>query len=584
MKNVEQKRFKKRTVVLAIFSILWLAVIGLRLIQLQVVESAECRLTVLNQNRNKSDIIPKRGTIYDRNGIILAQSLPCPSVAYHSFEDEPVDVQLEKIKKIRGICGLTEKDIQSIRLRIEANSPFIYIERKIDPDKAHHILSLELEGIHFIEENKRYYPQGKLASHLIGHVDIDDSGQSGVEYKYNSVLLGDKGKRLILEDARRRDYRYEVVEPPIPGKDLILTIDETIQYIAEKELAAAVLKHEANWGVVIVSFPATGEILALASYPGFDLNYSPSSFEELERIKGIHHLFDPGSTFKIITASAALESGSVGFADVFDCSQPRRIAGKIYKDHKKFGKLTFPGVIIHSSNIGMIQVGELIGNNNLHKMIQSYGFGQKTGIDLPAEEKGLFNPLEDWTNSSLAAHSIGYEISVTAIQMLQAINTIANRGVAARPMVVKDIVLSPDKTQPLPHEYRRIISEDIAARLTQILLKVTEEGTGTTAKIHGYRIAGKTGTAQKLDHDTGSYSSSKHTASFIGFVPVEQPCFSMIVVIDEPKSQYYGSQVAAPVFKEIARQILRYFRIPPKTKTDSLGTLITAANRRSEDK
>lgn len=566
---------------LVMFSILWLGVLVLRLIQLQVIDSARFRSIVLEQNQNTSDIIPKRGTIYDRNRTILARSMPTPAVVLRQSRDEPVAAQVEKIRRIAEICSLTETDFQVIRSRIEKKSPFIYIKRKIDPDKARQIQALRLSGIHIEEENKRFYPQGKLASHLIGRVDIDDNGASGVELKYNSVLLGDKGKRLILEDAKRRDYQYEIIEQPIPGKDLILTIDETIQYIAEKELAKAVQEREANWGMVLISQPTTGEILALANYPDFDLNYPPSSLEEFSRIRAIHHLFDPGSTFKIITASAAMESGSVGFADVFDCSQPYYQAGKIFKDHQKFAELAFPDVIIHSSNIGTILIGQRIGKENLYNMIKAYGFGQKTGVDLPAEENGLFWPLKKWSDSSLTFLSIGYEISVTGIQMLQAINTIANKGVATKPMVVKHIVLSSDKIETLPHEYRRVIREDTASRVAGILQQVTEVGTGTAASIEGYSVAGKTGTAQKIDSETGSYTTSRHTASFVGYAPAGAPLFSIVVVIDEPKVQFYGGQVAAPVFREITKQVLRYYRIPPQTSR--IGTLITADNRRSQE-
>jgi len=581
MKNSQQRRIKKRTIILVMFSLVWLGVLVLRLVQLQVINTNQYRSIVLDQNQNIIDIIPKRGTIFDRNGTILARSMPSPSVFFQPSQGETISSQLDKIKKISAICGLSQRELRNIQSQIEQQKNFIWIKRKIDPGKADLILSLQLSGVYLEDENKRFYPQSKLASHLIGRVDIDDSGQSGVELKYNSVLLGYKGKRLTLKDAKRRDYQHEIIEQPVPGKDLILTIDEYIQYTAEKELAKAAATHGADWGIVIISHPGTGEILALANYPDFDLNHPPSSSESWSKIRAIQHLFDPGSTFKIVTASAALESRSVSFSDIFDCSQNLQKGGKIFRDHEDFETLAFPDVIIHSSNIGTIQIGERIGEQNLYDMIRTYGYGQRTGVDLPAEEKGLLNPLKDWTTISLASLSIGYEISVTAIQMLQAINVIANRGVATRPMIVKNIVLNPEKIQNQPYEYRRVITEDIASQLINIFQQVTEVGTGTAAHIEGYSTAGKTGTAQKFDHATGSYSSSKHTASFVGFAPVEEPLFSMVVVIDNPKGLYYGGQIAAPVFHEIGKQIFRYLRIPPTPVPPK--KLITAENRRNQD-
>lgn len=581
MKNSLHRRVKKRTIILAMFSLVWLGALVLRLVQLQVIKTNQYRSIVLDQNQNIIDVIPKRGTIYDRNRTILARSMPNPSLCFRPPEGEAISSQWDKIKNISSICGLTQSELRTIRTKIEKQDSFIWIRRKIDPEIAKKVMSLQLNGLALEDENKRFYPQGKLASHLIGRVGVDDNGQSGVELKYDSVLLGYKGRRLTLKDAHRRDYQHEIIEQPIPGKDLILTIDETIQYIAEKELSKAVTTRSADWGIVIIAQPTTGEILALANYPDFDLNHPPDKPEEWSNNKAIHDAYDPGSTFKIVTASAALESGSVNFSDVFDCSKDLTIGGKTFKDHEEFETLAFPDVIIHSSNIGTIQIALRIGEQNLYDMIRTYGYGKKTGVDLPAESFGLVNPIENWETVSLASLSIGYEISVTAIQMLQAINVIANRGVATRPMIVKNIVLNPKKIQKQPFEYRRIISEEIASQLIDIFQQVTEVGTGTAAHIEGYSTAGKTGTAQKFDKNIGSYSSSKHTASFVGFAPVEDPLFSMIVVIDNPKGLYYGGQVAAPVFHEIGRQIFRYLRIPPKSVPPR--TFITAENRSTQE-
>jgi cell division protein FtsI (penicillin-binding protein 3) len=562
-----------RIIILGFFFMIWLVGLTIRLLQLQVFEHPRLKTEVLEQNQNRNTIHPKRGTIYDCTGNILARSLPIQSVFFSPFKGEPPHLQFEKIKKLKKILNLSENELRNIYKRIERNVSFIWIKRKVDPEKEEKVRRLSLSGIYFLEENKRFYPHGKLAAHLLGRVNIDDIGASGIEYKYNSVLEGKKGEHLILRDAKKREYRFEILKEPEAGKDLILTIDETIQYYAEKELEKAMLKTGASWGTVIISQPSTGEILAMANYPTGDLNNPPPMPLSLDRNKAIHHNFEPGSTFKIITASAALEARKVNLSDSFDCSKGFiRVAGKTIRDHELFGVLSFPEVIIHSSNVGTIQFGQLIGEEIFFKTIRAFGFGQKTGIDLPAEEKGIFRPLDNWTNISVSSLSIGYEISVTATQMLQAINAIANKGFIISPKVVKKILNSPDAATEKPYRRRRIISERTALLLTSILQKVVQRGTGTAARIRGYKVAGKTGTTQKFDPSIGGYSSTAHTSSFAGFVPADNPVLSMVVVIDEPQGPYSGGEVAAPVFREIASLVLRQLRIPKQE--EQLNTII----------
>ncbi|NOR12989.1 MAG: hypothetical protein GQ545_07020 [Candidatus Aminicenantes bacterium] len=579
MKNPRQKKINNRTIILLFFLFIWLGVIILRLVELQVIQHTKFKAEVLNQNHDVKAIFPQRGTIFDRSGNIFARSLPRPSIFYNLPKDESFESHREKINKLRKMLDLSSKNLASIYARIKKGKSFIWIKRKVETEVADRVKELNLSGIHFDEENQRFYPQGKRAAQLLGRVNIDDRGQSGIEYKYNTFLEGEKGKRLILRDAKNREYRFEILKDPEPGKDIILTIDETIQYIAEKELANALRKTQALWGTVIVSHPATGEIAAMANYPTFNLNSPPVNVSRVERNRAIHHTFDPGSTFKIVTASAALENKSVRMHEVFDCTSGKiRIPGKTVWDHKKMGILTFPDVIVHSSNVGTIQVGERIGKKNLYTMIKAYGFGQKTGIDLPAEEKGIFRPIKNWTDISLYSLSIGYEISITAIQMLQAISTVANRGIVTSPRIVKKILMPSGERQEVPVQFRRVISEETAQTLSQILQNVVLRGTGTEAQIDGYSVAGKTGTAQKFDPSIGRYSNRIHTASFVGFVPVENPVLAIVVVIDEPKGKFYGGDVAAPVFKEIASQILRYLQVP---KADAFTKTITTARVRS---
>jgi cell division protein FtsI (penicillin-binding protein 3) len=471
--------------------------------------------------------------------------------------------------------------LASIYSRVKDGKAFIWIKRKVEPEVADRVRELDLSGIHFDGENKRFYPQGKRAAQLLGRVNIDDRGQSGIEYKYNTILEGEEGKRLILRDAKHRKYRFEILKEPVPGKDLILTIDETIQYIAEKELTTALRKSKALWGTVIISHPAAGEILAMASYPTYNLNSPPRNVSKMERNRAIHHTFDPGSTFKIVTASAAIENRSVRLQDIFDCTSGKiRVPGKTVWDHKKLGILTFPEVIVHSSNVGTIQIGERIGKENLYAMIKAYGFGERTGIDLPAEEKGILRPMENWTDISLYSLSIGYEISITAVQMLQAISTVANRGIVTAPRIVRKIQTSSGERQDTPVQLRRVISEETAQTLSRILQNVVIRGTGVKAQLDGYSVAGKTGTAQKFDPSIGRYSTKIHTASFVGFVPVDDPVLAIVVVIDEPEGDFYGGDVAAPVFREIAAQSLRYLRVP---KEDAYAKSLMTARMRSAD-
>jgi cell division protein FtsI (penicillin-binding protein 3) len=581
MKSYLQKKVKKRTYVLAFFFILWMGVLILRLVQLQVIDHVKLKTEAIHQSQNINKIEPKRGSIYDRNMTILARSVPRDSVYFQPLEGESHSEQWSRAKKIGRILQLSTGKLDTIKTHINKDAKFIWLARKIEEQKAHQVKNMNLNGIYLMEENKRFYPHGNRAAHALGRVNIDEIGVSGIEYKYNTSLQGVEGRGLILRDAKRRRYRFETLKPPVNGKDLILTLDETIQYIAEKELRNAVLKSQAEWGTVIISEPSTGDILAMTNYPTYDLNHLPNPPTKIDRNKAVHHTYDPGSTFKIITVSAAIENNSVGFEETFDCTPGYVVyAGNTFWDHERLGFLTFPEVFIHSSNVGAIFIGQRVGEDNLYRTIKQFGFGQKTGIDLPAEERGLLNSLESWTKISVASHSIGYEISVTPIQMLQTLNVIVNQGIIVPPRIVKKIH-SADMGNLSPLPYKKAISERTASTVRDILLDVVASGTGVTAQIPGYTVFGKTGTAQKYDRIAKRYLSSAHVASFVGVVENERPIFSMIVVIDDPQGHYYGSQVAAPVFREIAKKILRYLCIPPSNKF--LDTLIASKTGRENN-
>ncbi|MGB7295043.1 MAG: penicillin-binding protein 2 [Candidatus Aminicenantales bacterium] len=562
-----QRRVHKRTIIMVFFFFLWFVVLTLRLIQLQVIDFRHFREAVTRQSQLERAIVPERGTIYDRHGKILGRSLPVPTVFYLSNDKEPAAVQFDRVESLKKILSLSAKELAGIKARIQSGDSFIFVKRKTSREQADRIARLNLSGVHFQEENKRFYPAGTLAAHVLGGVGVDDQGLAGIELQYNARLAGVEGRSLILRDANQRRYDWEVLKASTPGQDLILTLDEIIQYIAERELEKAIHEHGAGWGTVIISHPPSGEVLAMASWPTYDPNDYPPAEREWGRNRAIQQNFEPGSMFKIVTASAALETGVVGFGDVFDCREGKiRVAGWTINDHKKMGLLSFPEVIVHSSNVGTIKVGQRIGPDHLFQMIRAFGFGQKTDIDLPGEEIGIFHSLNRWSRTSLAAHSIGYEISVTAAQILQAMNVLANRGMHI-PLRITRKTLNPSGFNPdAPAGGDRIISEETAARLNRrVFEEVVVGGTGQAARIEGFRVAGKTGTSRKLDPHLGVYLAHRHLASFVGFVPVDRPAISIVVVIDEPKfSPQYGGQVAAPVFREIARRVLLYLGEAPQ--------------------
>jgi cell division protein FtsI/penicillin-binding protein 2 len=569
MKNDFQQKNRNRTLFMAGLFIVWFGILALRLVQLQVLDHAKLKNEVESQHQNIVTISPKRGTIFDRQGSILAASLPCFSLYYSPPENIPADRHYARIRKLSRPLNLSSRELRRIRASIEKKATFIYIKRKMLPPMEEKIRDRLEEGMHLLEESRRSYPRGTLAAHLLGRVNIDGKGQSGVELSYDPLLQGRSGKNLTLRDARRRKYRFDIVEDPVPGEDLYLTIDETIQYLAAHELRATVKEFEADWGTIIVSRPDTGEILALANSPEPNPNRPEQEWRRIDWNNAVRNNIDPGSTFKIITAAAALENGSAGLEDVYDVHLGlRRFGARAIRDHHRYESLDFPGVIIHSSNVGTTLIADQVGPQRLYEMIQAFGLGRRTGIDLPAEERGLLNPLDDWTKYSHNYISVGYEINVTAAQMLQVVNTVANHGVAAPLHVVRptpELLALSGGSSPQP---RRVISEATAATLDNILKRVVTEGTGRPARIPGYIVAGKTGTAQKMDPKTGGYSSKEHMSSFAGYISAGPFMVSIIVVLDNPKGKYYGGDVAAPVFQRVGSRILQILGIPAEPEIE----------------
>jgi len=566
------KKVNGRIRLLQAFLLVWAVILSGRLVQLQIFRHAAAKAEVEGQNQMKRPIFPERGTIFDRNQHILARSVPARAIFLTPVKGESLDAALGKVRVLRPVLGLDDEEVRFISKQIQRGERFIYLRRKVASETAAAVEALKLTGVYSHADTIRSYPNGTLGAHVLGGLSVDNEGQAGVEYSYNGTLQGKKGKALIQLDARRREYFFKRLSAGVPGRDIYLTIDETIQYVAERELDRIAKATLANWGAIIVSSPITGEILAMASYPTYDPNAYSSAGDAARYNRAIQHSFEPGSTFKIVTASAALAHHAVGLGETFDCSKDDAdIPGRPIRDHRPFGVLTFPEIVINSSNKGIAQVGKRVGDLSLYDMASSLGFGRKTGIDLAGEESGKLKPVSGWSRRTLYSLSMGYEVAATPLQILQAVNIVANRGVMVPPRIISKIVDPGERLERRPPDQsRRVLPEEAALTMTGILERVVLEGTGTQAKLDGYRIAGKTGTTQKWDQALRAYSPFRHTASFVGFAPADKPVLSVIVVVDEPKGEaYYGGDVAAPVFREVVRNALRelgYFpeRMPAK--------------------
>jgi cell division protein FtsI (penicillin-binding protein 3) len=505
------------------------------------------------------ELEPRRGTIYDANLKPQAVNLACDSV-YGSPNEIPEKEKEFIIKKLIPILNVEESYLKS---RLSRNKSFIWLCRKITPQQAQAIKKLNFKGIGFIKESKRCYPNSYLASQIIGFAGLDNNGLEGLEMYYDSYLKGQAGWAVLLRDARSKKLDlYEKMMMPRDGYDLVLTIDEVIQYIAEKELDKAFRMYRAKAASIIVMDPKTGRILAMANRPDFDLEDRQTINIEKARNRAVCDLFEPGSVFKIVTASAALEEKKVTEQDRFFCENGKyQVANHILHDHRPHGWLTFKEVIEQSSNIGTCKVAQKLGLEVLYRYIKLFGFGTKTGIDLPGEISGIAKDSRGWSKTSISAIPMGQEVGVTALQLANAISVIANGGFLMKPYIVNQIRDKQGQTIKSfsPIVVRQVLSPETSARVKKILIGVLENGTGKLARLTDFTAGGKTGTGQKLEPN-GSYSHDKFMASFIGFAPAEDPQLAVVVVIDEPRGNYFGGVVAAPVFKNVCSDALRYLK------------------------
>ncbi|MDX6384704.1 MAG: hypothetical protein QOK48_2277, partial [Blastocatellia bacterium] len=572
----------RRTLIVAVGLVGWMLIIGARLVQLQVSQHETFTAKARNQQLSSIETSPTRGPVVDRQGRELARSIETAS--FFADPREVLDAN-DTAKKISAITGQDREELaKRLDTAIDAKKQFVWIARRVDIEAAKKLDAMELKGIYSRKEPKRYYPNDSLAAHVLGFVGMEENGLGGVEQYYNEKIRGEAGKVFLERDGsseRRIFDSYEV--RPNPGQTVVLTIDQTIQYRTEQALGAAVERAHAKSGTAIVMDPRTGEILALANAPSFNPNQSQEAPAEARANAALQSIYEPGSTFKIVAYSAAIEKGLVKPEDKIDCQMGQiTVAGRLIHDHKPFGLLTIADALAQSSNVGAIKLGLLVGNDSMYEYMKRLGFGSRTGIDLTGESPGILRSLNRWQPSSIGSLAIGQEIGVTPLQMATAYCVLANDGMLVKPHLVREL-RSPDGTVMFQAkaETRRALKPETTQALRNMLEGVTLHGTARKAQLEGYTAAGKTGTAQKIDPKTHAYSATKYIGSFVGFAPVNNPAVVIIVVIDEPQGAYHGGDVAAPVFREIAEQILPDLSVSPDVEIKSAPELIAQTSRPS---
>ena len=552
---------KRRVVVATALLGLWVVGIEGRLVQLQVFRHADLMARAVRQQSRTLPTPAKRGDILDRRGHLLATTVDVDSIYAVPSEINNDEEAVAKLCNALGDCSVREREALSDRLKNQRN--FAYVRRQVSPDEARRVAALGLDGIGFIKESRRFYPNKELAGHLLGYVGVDGNGLEGLEWTYDSQIRGKPGTVLIHTDARRHVFsRFE--RPPTTGSTIELTIDEYLQHVAERELRRGVMENHAAAGSVIIMNPRTGEILAMANEPTFNPNAYRQSGELERRNRAVQDLYEPGSTFKVITASAAIEERVMPVDTLIDTNPGQiRIGSDVVHDTTNHGVLSFEDVIVESSNVGAIKIGFKVGTGRLSRYVSLFGFGHAVSRDFPSESPGIVWNPDRWTERALASVSMGYQIGVTPLQMVTAVSAIANGGELIEPRVIRAVSQDNRRYAVEPRVLRRAVSAETASVMTRIMEGVVERGTAEAARMAGYTIGGKTGTAAKLID--GRYSHSDYNASFVGFIPSRNPAVAIIVVIDSPHGPngYFGGPVSAPVFKRIAEPTLRYLGIGP---------------------
>jgi cell division protein FtsI (penicillin-binding protein 3) len=557
---MRQDRVHVRLVIVAGVALLWMGAVFARLTYLELFRHSDYLARALRQQQRTFEITPERGAIYDRNGRPLAMSVPVDSAFGVPAEiaDEHLAARL-----LSGVVGVPQEVLLA---RFESSRSFVWISRKLPPDKAEAVNKLNLKGIYLQKENQRFYPKRDLAAHVLGFVDLDEKGLMGIERELDSQIRGKSERIVVMADARQRWFDGGEAQRE-RGVSVVLTLDEKIQYSAERELAAAMAKTQAAAGTVIVMNPNTGEILALVNWPKFNPNKASDAPAETWMNRAVSAIYEPGSTFKLITLAAAFDQGITRPEEVFDCENGAvYVSGHRIRDHKPFGLLSVTDILAQSSDVGAIKIALRLGGPKLYDYIRAFGFGTLTGVALPYESRGRLARLEDWKPISVSSISMGQEIGVTPVQLITAVSAIANGGLLYKPQIVAELrrgeKVLPAEGSLAPVEPKRVIRPETAATLRRLMEGVVLRGTGPLARLDGWTSAGKTGSAQKIDPTTGRYSPTQFVASFTGFAPINNPAVTILVSLDSPVGLHEGGQVAAPVFKRIAEQVLAYLDVP----------------------
>ena len=557
---MRQDRVHVRLLIIAGVVFLWMTAVFGRLTYLQLFLHSEYLARALRQQQRTIEITPERGAIYDLNKRPLAMSIPVDSA--FAVPGEIADENLAA-RLLSGVVDVPEEVLEE---RFESSKSFVWISRKLPPEKAEAITALNLKGVYLQKENQRFYPKRDLAAHVLGFVDMDEKGLGGIEYELDSEIRGESGKIVVMEDAKKRWFDASQAKLN-NGADVVLTLDEKIQYLAERELDAAIAQTRAIAGTAIVMNPNNGEILALANWPTFNPNKANEAPAEARMDRAVSALYEPGSTFKLVTLAAAFNEGITRPDEVFDCENGSvLVAGHRIHDHKAFQLLTVSQILAESSDVGAIKIALRLQAPRFYDYIRAFGFGALTGVDLPGETKGILRPVNDWGSFSIGSISMGQEVGVTPIQLITAVSAIANGGLLYRPHVVEELERDgralPAEGVLAPTEPRRVIRPETAATMRQLMEGVVLYGTGPKAHLDGWTSAGKTGTAQKIDPSTGRYSRTHYIASFTGFAPINNPAVAILVSLDSPVGEHEGGEVAAPVFKRIAEEVLTYLDVP----------------------
>lgn len=561
MSKNPQKYMTHRVVFVSVLFILWLGVICGRAGYLQIYKGAWLSQKAADQYEQQHTVQGKRGTIFDALHQVMAVSIETTSVAAYPamIADKPkAAVQLAKALNLNN---------KVVRRRLEKEQSFIWLKRQATPKETAAVKKLDIRGVDFLNEHRRFYPNKTLASQVLGFTGIDSHGLEGMEFYYDQELKGSQTTFTVLKDALGRGFKAEFASAgDQAGNNLVLTIDRQIQFIAEQALADSVDQFDARSGMAIVMDPRTGAILAMAHYPFFNPNNFRRYNREVWRNRALTDPFEPGSTMKIFSAAAALQSGRSNPGTIYYCENGSYSVGRhTVNDTKPHNWLSLQQIVKYSSNIGVIKIAEAIGPEILYQNLKSFGFGQRTNIDCPGESSGSLSHFKHWTTVDTGAIAFGQGMSVTALQLITAASALANDGMMMQPYLVQAVTDA--NGRPIhkvePTARHQVVSPDVARTVRRIMRTViTPGGTGTEAALDGYAVCGKTGTAQKIGSD-GKYARNRYTASFVGFAPTEQPVLSVLVVVDEPKKIHYGGLVAAPVFKKIVKETMSYLNIAP---------------------